>query len=175
MWKLLKTAGVSVPRPNTLAAALLLLLMCMLGSQLVTWLIELPAMQQALATDRSTDAGGQDLMNMGLRASALGMLGFLVLGWLWLAAGGTGARLVWWIMMVLGVCVVLSTSGMSLYLGHTVGRDATLGIVLRSLVSLGFFIGSCMLMAPSYALWRDTLRAKDRNVWKRLSAPTPLQ
>lgn len=175
MWKLLKTAGVSVPRPNALAAALLLLLICMLGSQLATWLIELPAMQQALATDKSSDAAAQNLMTLGLKASALSMLGFLVLGWLWLAAGGTAARLIWWIMMVMGACVVLTTSGMSFFLAHTIGRDVTTGIVLRSLVSLGFLIGSCMLMAPGYSLWRDTLRAKDRNVWKNLSAPVPLQ
>ena len=170
---LLRTVGTSVPRPQTLVWALLILLLCMVAGLLVSFTEA--AGWQAMLLDAATgdDLGWMHFVKQGFMASSLGLMGILVLGWLWLAAGGTGARIIWLVLMGFGAVTVLTFSSLGAYYVHLRGGDPIPALLLRGLVTLGYLVGSCMLLAPSYAVWRDTFRAQDEDIWKHQSPPSP--
>ena len=156
IWRFLQHFGVTVPRPRVMAAALALLLACLVLGMLLALLGENPFLLATIGEGEPQQM--QDLVGHGFNAQSVGSFSIYCVSLAWVMAGGAGARLTWVGLLLVGGCVFAVFHGLALYL-----HDGPLPmgmLIARGALCLGLLAGTAMLLAPEVSAWRKRLLAQ---------------
>ena len=156
IWRFLQHFGVTVPRPRVMAAALALLLACLVLGMLLALLGENPFLLATIGQDEPQQM--QDLVGYGFNAQSVGCFSIYCVSLAWVMAGGAGARVIWIGLLLMGGFVFAVFHGLALYLHD--GPWPVGMLIARGVLCLGLLAGTAMLLAPEVTAWRKRLLAQ---------------